>query len=436
MTDENEMENNHRDDVMPPTGSQGSGNTKWIAIIIVLVVVISGLAVAYAMKPTGTAAATSATGSYLPGASIVALSGSNYNLVISGQNLQSISTNYGDHTTGEMNFSADPNSVTLNHNYINSGLYLMYFSGTRTNGTSLGNDLVPMNASVVVPISASQSTGFMQILSNYSTNQSTVAPTIFTGDHANVSLFMGFFTEPHNSINTVFAQSYTIFKNGQQYQGQTPLNYVFSNTSGYGVSSQNSTVNLTSLSQGYYTVQLTTYTGVVNATTGFVSNPSSVTSYIDFAIYASNNYHIASSRTVTASGTFTSAELETGGFRTLDPALAYDTVSDEILSNTYQTLTTYQGSNSGAYAPYLAATLPTTANGGVNTNTKTYTQTVNSAVAGYSAHSYTVKIAPGENYTFHINPNATFQNGTAVTAWDVMYSLTRDLLFTADPGAP
>jgi ABC-type transport system substrate-binding protein len=80
--------------------------------------------------------------------------------------------------------------------------------------------------------------------------------------------------------------------------------------------------------------------------------------------------------------------------------------------------------------------LPNLTNGGINTNTHSYTQTVNSAVAGYSAPSYTVNIIPGENYTFHINPNAEFQNGTAVTAWDVMYSLTRDLLFIANPANP
>ncbi len=42
-----------------------------------------------------------------------------------------------------------------------------------------------------------------------------------------------------------------------------------------------------------------------------------------------------------------------------------------------------------------------------------------------------------ENYTFYINNASKWQDGTPVTAWDVMYSFTRTLLFDAgSPGTP
>ncbi|MEM0135821.1 MAG: ABC transporter substrate-binding protein, partial [Thermoplasmatales archaeon] len=58
---------------------------------------------------------------------------------------------------------------------------------------------------------------------------------------------------------------------------------------------------------------------------------------------------------------------------------------------------------------------------------------INATVAGYSG-SYQVHIKPYENYTFHIRSNATFQDGSKVTAWDVAFSIIRTLLF--DAGVP
>ncbi len=444
MTDEeNKMESGH-DDIMPPIGSSGSGNTKWIAIIIVLVVVIAGLAVAYAIKPSNT---VSTSGLNEATGAVNAISGTSFNFQIGAGNLQTLNASYGDGSGGIFNqnstntFTVNINGVpytvaTLSHNYTNIGSYLIYFTGNTTNGGTIGNNLLPMPAKVNVPLTSTQAGGFAQILSHYSTNTTSNAQ-IFEGAHANVALAFGFFTEPTNSTYAVFGQSYAVYKGVKQFIHTTPLNYKFNASAcSYQLSNKNATVNLTDLSQGYYIVQINTETGIVNATTGVVSSPTSTVTYLDFAIFANGNYHVASPAQATASGTFLNAEYEAGGFRTLDPALAYDTVSGEILANVYQTLTTYQGSNSSAYAPNLALRLPNLTNGGVNNNYHNYTQTVNSAIAGYSAPSYAVKIAPGENYTFYINNNSEFQNGTAVTAWDVMYSFTRTLLFTADPGAP
>ena len=435
--EENKSESGH-DDIMPPTGSSGSGNTKWIAIIIVLVVIIAGLAVAYAIKPTSTTTTTTTT----PTVSTTT-TGTSYSFKVSNvPSFNYLDVYYGD---GAMtNVTSSSSTLTLSHTYNYPGSYLVYYNGqySATNSKPYGLvQILPPTPTV----SQFGSIGFANPISAYSTNTVGFSQNIYSTNNTtsgtNVSLAIGYYTPPTNTSYSVYGQSAIVYQatsTGNQQVGIYTVPYTFSAaTCSYSTSSSGSILNLTDLSAGYYQVEIKTLTGIVNPSTGFVTPTNTTISYYDFAVFSYSSVNYQQAVTVNSvSGTFLSAELETGGFRTLDPAIAYDTVSDEILSNTYQTLTTYQGSNSSAYAPYLAATLPNLTNGGVNINYHNYTQTVNSAVAGYSAPAYTVNITPGENYTFHINPKAEFQNGTAVTAWDVMYSLTRDLLFTANSANP
>jgi ABC-type transport system substrate-binding protein len=182
----------------------------------------------------------------------------------------------------------------------------------------------------------------------------------------------------------------------------------------------NSTI---SILRTYSGISQPIYTGEINAAAGLYQ-----TSYfVDIPVFAK-----AGTYTAPVTGyTFTNAEAETGGYKTLDPAIAYDTVSFEVIMNTMATLTGYNGSTSSHFFPYLAAYLPSTTNGGINTNYHNYT------VKDPWGTTYAVNITPGENYTFHIRSNATYQNGQPVTAWDVMYSMVRTLLFDAgSPGTP
>ncbi len=129
--------------------------------------------------------------------------------------------------------------------------------------------------------------------------------------------------------------------------------------------------------------------------------------------------------------TFINAEAETGAYKTLDGAIAYDTVSGEILENTYQFLVGYNGTSSTSFIPELATNLPNITNGEINDNYANYT------VHDPWGTSYEVHIKPYENYTFYIRSNATWQNGQPVTAWDVEYSMARTLLFdSGTPGTP
>ena len=85
------------------------------------------------------------------------------------------------------------------------------------------------------------------------------------------------------------------------------------------------------------------------------------------------------------------------GIDTLDPALAYDTASGEVIQNVYETLVFYDGENTDKFVPMLATEMPTVS-------------------------------ADGTVYTFKIRPDVKFHNGDVMTPSDVAYSFQRGLL--------
>jgi peptide/nickel transport system substrate-binding protein len=85
------------------------------------------------------------------------------------------------------------------------------------------------------------------------------------------------------------------------------------------------------------------------------------------------------------------------GIDTLDPALAYDTASGEIIQNTYETLVFYDGDATDKFVPMLASEMPTVS-------------------------------ADGTVYTFKIRSGVKFHNGDVMTPSDVAYSFQRGLL--------
>ncbi len=80
----------------------------------------------------------------------------------------------------------------------------------------------------------------------------------------------------------------------------------------------------------------------------------------------------------------------------LDPALAYDTASGEVIFNVYDTLVFYDGENTGKFVPKLA-------------------------------ESYKIS-DDGKTYTFTLRKGVTFHNGDPLTATDVAYTFQRNLL--------
>ena len=94
--------------------------------------------------------------------------------------------------------------------------------------------------------------------------------------------------------------------------------------------------------------------------------------------------------------TFVIAESEVG-IDTLDPALAYDTASGEIIQNVYDTLVFYDGEATDKFVPQLAEEMPTVS-------------------------------ADGMTYTFKIRSGVKFHEGGDLTPSDVAYSFQRGLL--------
>jgi peptide/nickel transport system substrate-binding protein len=85
-----------------------------------------------------------------------------------------------------------------------------------------------------------------------------------------------------------------------------------------------------------------------------------------------------------------------GDMDTLDPALAYDTASAEVLQNVYETLVFYDGAATDKFVPQLAESWELSDDGTV--------------------------------YTFHIRSGVKFHDGADMTASDVAYSYQRGLL--------
>ena len=94
---------------------------------------------------------------------------------------------------------------------------------------------------------------------------------------------------------------------------------------------------------------------------------------------------------------------------TLDPADAYNYMSVNLLQNTLATLLTYSETGDGSLRPMLLTEVPTVANGGVSTD--------------------------GLTYTLRLRSGATFQDGTAITADTVKYSIDRSVKAKLDPVA-
>ncbi|MDR5696893.1 MAG: ABC transporter substrate-binding protein [Armatimonadota bacterium] len=98
-----------------------------------------------------------------------------------------------------------------------------------------------------------------------------------------------------------------------------------------------------------------------------------------------------------------------GDVDSLDPAWQYDTLSSGItLWNVYETLIFFRGGSVGEYVPMLATQVPSLQNGLISRDARTF--------------------------TFPINPQARFSDGTPVTAEDVRYSLLRMMLIDRSGG--
>lgn len=97
-----------------------------------------------------------------------------------------------------------------------------------------------------------------------------------------------------------------------------------------------------------------------------------------------------------------------GTVRTLDPCVAYDTVSDQRVRNIYEPLVFFDGAATDKFIPVLAEAVPSLENGGISPD--------------------------GKTYTFNIRKGVKFHEGGDLTAQDVAYSLERNMIADPDGG--
>jgi len=110
----------------------------------------------------------------------------------------------------------------------------------------------------------------------------------------------------------------------------------------------------------------------------------------------SGDYYATMSKAAGAKNPDTVTQATIGDADTLDPALAYDTASGEIIQNVYETLVFYDGIATDKFVPQLAESWETSADGKV--------------------------------WTFHLRSGVKFHEGGDLTPSDVAYSFARGLL--------
>jgi len=166
-------------------------------------------------------------------------------------------------------------------------------------------------------------------------------------------------------------------------------------------------INVTYSSPGLYAVSLTVVTENITTKATY-----SYTTYYTIAVSSPTMPFslFKSLISVPNPGTIVVSENVPGGPFSFDPDIDYESVGFEVISNIYGTLIQYYGANTTKFIPELAEYVPTVGNG-INSN---YTE-----------------------YTFVLRPGLRASNGDPITAYDVWYSVIRDMLCAGGtPGTP
>ena len=122
-------------------------------------------------------------------------------------------------------------------------------------------------------------------------------------------------------------------------------------------------------------------------------------------------------------------EVAPGGAPTVDPAVAYYTVDDEVISNVYETLISFNGTDTGPTPPNWVPEIATCVPGSVQCSAETGSSLVfDNATTGLPQY-----------YTFEISAGAKFYDPATKVSWnvypsDVLFSFARTLQYAILPG--
>lgn len=383
-----------------PSPAKKSSALKWIAVIIVVIVVIGALVVVVELRQKPSV--TSKPLSIAPSTTAVAtLADSNiiFNPGLpAGSSFTKLVWNFGNgHST-----TVTSGNGEVNYSYQYPGSYLVSLSvynktSMVTNNNSLM--LITVNpslsanpAAIQGPITLSGSSAV------YDNASSTGNQTI--GLNGWVNLTYGGLLDP---------TPLTVGSNVSGDTAYTIQSFTWSIDNGTQTIADNNTglpetVNITFSTPGFHVVNLITETE--DTATGATVNGSYLMTI------AVGNYSIRVNVPKVAINTnlVVNAEYLPGGLNTLDPAIAYDFTSDEVIEEIYQPLVVTNGTSTTQFNPVIARNVPSVANGEVTSNML--------------------------NWTFYINTSLKFSNGDSVNAYDVYVSVARALLFANDPGTP
>ncbi|MBX8642688.1 MAG: PKD domain-containing protein [Thermoplasmata archaeon] len=318
---------------------------------------------------------------------------------VSGVKITSTVWNFGNGISEK--FTGGSGS-TVQYIYPYPGNYLVYVRVNGTSGTSADNaaSLLPV---VVSPLTSASDISQLYPASIAVSASSASNTSVSSGEPSIIGV--GGFVNVTSLLPASFGNYPTA--SGWNLQG------ISFSSAGHSFSWNSSDVSIGTdyLNVTYKTAGITYV--LMNATTN--SSTSSLTwSYIQTV--AVGKFAIPPLATSSRKGIVDAAYIP-GGFRTMDPALAYDTISGEVVFEIYQNLVQFApGNNPASFIPVLAAQVPSVSNGLLS-------------IQNRSGLSYV-------NYTFNIRQNIKFSDGNPLTVYDVWFSFMRTLLFTNDPGDP
>jgi hypothetical protein len=331
-------------------------------------------------------------------------------LLPSGESASSFSFNFGDGT------AVTPQTTpTVSHAYSNPGTYIIQLTAV-VNGVTHDN----LRALSVVTVSASYSVTSAgespavggAVLENATSNTTPSAVLLPAQSVTLQGSYLGAPTNPDfiPASPTLTVSPTTGVTNGTPSGTPTSISNKFTfNSPGTFVA----TMVAKATGSGPYAGQ----TAYQNYTWTVLVAPTGVHAGVAGAAAATDPHP----------GTVIYYSTAVGGATSLDPAIAYDTVSYEPILSVYEGLIMYNGSATGTdpsdYLPVLSTCVP-----GPNSA---------SCTKLYGSDLYS-----GDNYTFPIDKNARFYdpNGGSSTGWpvypsDVVFSLARTMAFADLPAS-
>jgi len=358
------------------------------ALIVIVIIIVAGVVFYFTTKPTtlsvsvATSESVGTAGSPITFTAIVSPSSAS---------ISSVVWNFGDGANQTVS------GASTTHTYADGGRYLVFAQVTASVQSFLfSNPSVGSNSLALFPLTVQPSLTQAQAQEasvptvNFPSAANPTAPVFNIGDVVHP---VGGFLEAPLNFNWTISQYAWDFGNGNKQT--VPA------SSETGDPTQNVTVSYSN--PGLYPLSLTLTTEWNGAT-------FDVTTVRSIAVQSSSSPFALLTTTsgVQNPGVITSAEVYPGGPYSWDPQVDYDVLSYEELCVIFQTLVAYNGSSTVSFIPYLAAALPTRDNGGISSDYMTY--------------------------TFQIRNDQYFSNGDPVTAYDVWFSIARDMAFAA--GSP